>query len=233
MFNHSVIKTDIQQNNHLAPFHNALTKLVNLSKRLSYLYTLFCELCLHTFKFSLFFSLWLHVIRMLSIASNRVACVRRMLWGFGISFVLCSKFRSSFVKDLRSLEYVWQDLMKSVNIWITIQLGRQRSLLRFIESMNYHCLSYMRAYCERLRIMLCNWRNCPLYTLLAPTRKEGSWTGGPEPSEKQVTLQHIWINVIWYYQLSWKRKLATAKSFKADVSSVSPSFFVTLLRWPI
>lgn len=165
MFNHSVIKTDIQQNYHLAPFHNALTKLVNLSKRLSYLYTLFCELCLHTFKFSLFFSLWLHVIRMLSIASNRVACVRRMLWGFEISFVLCSKFMSSFVKDLRSLEYVWQDLMKSVNIWITIQLGRQRSLLRFIESMNYHCLSYMRAYCERVRIMLCNWRNCPLYTL--------------------------------------------------------------------
>ena len=29
--------------------------------------------------------------------------------------------------------------------------------------------------------------------------------------------------VIWYYQLSWWRKLAFVKSFKADVSSVSPS----------
>ena len=29
--------------------------------------------------------------------------------------------------------------------------------------------------------------------------------------------------VIWYYQLSWQRKLATVKSFKTDVSSVSPS----------
>ena len=28
--------------------------------------------------------------------------------------------------------------------------------------------------------------------------------------------------VIWSYQLSWLRKLATVKSFKADVSSVSP-----------
>ena len=31
------------------------------------------------------------------------------------------------------------------------------------------------------------------------------------------------IGVIWYYQLSWWCKLATVKSFKADVSSVSSS----------
>ena len=31
--------------------------------------------------------------------------------------------------------------------------------------------------------------------------------------------------VIWYYQLIWKRKLTTVKSFKADVSSSS--------RWPM
>ena len=29
--------------------------------------------------------------------------------------------------------------------------------------------------------------------------------------------------VIWFYQLSWYRKVVTVKSFKADVSSVSPS----------
>ena len=29
--------------------------------------------------------------------------------------------------------------------------------------------------------------------------------------------------VIWLYQLSWKCKLATVTSYKADVSSVSPS----------
>ena len=38
---------------------------------------------------------------------------------------------------------------------------------------------------------------------------------------------HKWnkiiIRVIWYYQLSWKRKLATVEILKADVSSVNPS----------
>ena len=29
--------------------------------------------------------------------------------------------------------------------------------------------------------------------------------------------------VIWYYKLSWRHKSVTIKSFKADVSSVSPS----------
>ena len=41
-----------------------------------------------------------------------------------------------------------------------------------------------------------------------------------------IVLAVIPINsskVIWCYQLSWWRKLATVKSFKADVSSVSPS----------
>ena len=35
--------------------------------------------------------------------------------------------------------------------------------------------------------------------------------------------------VIWYYQLSWYNKLATGKSLKADVSSVSP-LLITLKR---
>ena len=32
------------------------------------------------------------------------------------------------------------------------------------------------------------------------------------------------VNLIWLYQLSWKCKLATVTSWKADVSSVSPSW---------
>jgi len=35
--------------------------------------------------------------------------------------------------------------------------------------------------------------------------------------------------VIWLYQLSWKCKLATVTSYKADVSSVSPSSALTKL----
>ena len=42
------------------------------------------------------------------------------------------------------------------------------------------------------------------------------------------------IFVVWLYQLSWKCKLATVTSYKADVSSVSPSsernIFVALIR---
>ena len=37
-------------------------------------------------------------------------------------------------------------------------------------------------------------------------------------AEKRHTPQ-----VIWCWQLSWKRKLATVKSYEADVSNVSPS----------
>jgi len=33
----------------------------------------------------------------------------------------------------------------------------------------------------------------------------------------------VYSNLIWLYQLSWKCKLATVTSYKADVSSVSPS----------
>ena len=38
-----------------------------------------------------------------------------------------------------------------------------------------------------------------------------------------IILGYLSFRVIHCYQLSWKRKLTTVKSFKADVSSVSPS----------
>ena len=40
--------------------------------------------------------------------------------------------------------------------------------------------------------------------------------------------------VIWYYQLSWQHKLATKKSFKADISSFSPSITQSIiLNYPV
>ena len=42
-------------------------------------------------------------------------------------------------------------------------------------------------------------------------------------SSKQI---QCWI--MWFYQLSWWRKLATVKSFKANVSSVCPLLFILL-----
>ena len=40
---------------------------------------------------------------------------------------------------------------------------------------------------------------------------------------KSVQLTEYYDNmVIWHYQLSWWRNVATVKSFKTEVSSVSP-----------
>ena len=40
--------------------------------------------------------------------------------------------------------------------------------------------------------------------------------------------------VIWYYKLSWQHKLATKKSFKADISSFSPSITQSIiLNYPV
>ena len=45
-------------------------------------------------------------------------------------------------------------------------------------------------------------------------------------SSKETVVLRLWggdIKIIWFYQLCGKRKLATVKSFKADVWSFSPS----------
>ena len=40
---------------------------------------------------------------------------------------------------------------------------------------------------------------------------------------KRRRKQANYFEIIWLYQLSWKCKLATVTSYKADVSSISPS----------